>query len=65
MKDIGTSILTGWVDLVANPLKLEQLEEAFSHSVVVAVAATNHAAAQIVIPQESLPVMSSEVTALI
>jgi hypothetical protein len=27
MKDIGTGILTGWVDLAADPLTLEQLEE--------------------------------------
>jgi hypothetical protein len=42
MKDIGTGILTGWVDLAADPLTLEQLEEAFSHSVVMAVAAAIH-----------------------
>jgi hypothetical protein len=41
------------------------LEETFSYNGVEAVAAATHAAAQIVIPQESLPVMSSEVTALI
>jgi hypothetical protein len=57
MKDIGTGILAGWVDLSTNPLTLERLEEAFSDSVVMAVAAATHAAAQIVISQKSLPVM--------
>jgi hypothetical protein len=58
--DIGTDSLGGWVDLAANPLTLEQLEEAFSHSIVVAVAAATHATAQIMIPQKSLPVMPGE-----
>ena len=44
MKDIGTGTLACWVDLAANPLTLEQMEAAFSYSVVVAVAAATHAA---------------------
>lgn len=44
MKDIGTGILAGWVELATNPLTLEQLEEAFSHSVVMAVAAATRRA---------------------
>ena len=65
VKDISTGILPGWVDLAANPLTFEQLEEALGHGVVVAVATPAHAADQVVVPQETLPVMPCELTALI
>lgn len=62
---IGAGILPGWIDLAANPLSLEQLEEALSHGVVVAVASPAHAAEQVVVPQETLPVVARELTAFI
>ena len=65
VKDISTGILPGWVDLAANPLTFEQLEEALGHGVVVAVAPAAHTTDQIVVPQETLPVMPCELTALI
>ena len=65
VKDISTGILPGWVDLAANPLTLEQLEEAFGHSIVMAVAPAAHTTDQVVVPQETLPVMPCELTALI
>jgi len=36
MKDIRTGNLAGWVDLATDPFTLEQLEEAFSRSFIVA-----------------------------
>ena len=65
VKDISTGVLPGWVDLAANPLTFEQLEEALGHGVVVAVATPAHAADQVVVPQKTLPVMPCELTALI
>ena len=55
MKVIGTCILVGWVDLSKSPLTLEQLEEALSHRVIVAVNTVTHSAAQMVTPQNDLP----------
>ncbi len=65
IEDISPCILPGWVNLAANPLTLEQLEEALGHRVVMAVAPMAHAAEQIVVAQETLPVMPCELTALI
>ena len=53
------------VDLAANPPALEQLKEALGYGVVVAVATITHAADQVVVPQEALPVMVRELTALV
>ena len=64
-ENIGAGILSGGVNLAANPLALEQLEEAFGHSVVLTVAPTAHAADQVVVSQEPLPVMACELTALV
>ena len=44
---------------------LEQLKEAFSHRIVVAVAATTQAGLKVVRLQEVLPVMIRELTALV
>jgi hypothetical protein len=65
IENISPGAFAGWVNLAANPLALEQLEETLGHSVVMAVDPTAHAAYQIVVPQESLPVMTCELTALI
>ena len=65
IEDISPGILPGWVNLAANPLALEQLEETLSHSVVMTVAPATHAADQIVIPKEPLPIMACELTALV
>ncbi len=58
-------ILPHWVDLAANLLTLEQLEETLDRRVVMAVAPTAHAAEQIAVLQETLPVMACKLTALI
>ena len=58
IEDVGTGILSCWVNLAANPLALEQLEEAFGYRVVMAIATPTHAADQVVVPQEALPVMA-------
>ena len=65
VEDICPGILACCVDLPANSLTLEQLEEALGHSVVMAVAAAAHAGDQMVLAQEVLPVMPSELRALI
>ena len=46
-------------------LALERLEEALGYSVVVTVATTTHAVNQVVDAQERLPLMASQLTALI
>ena len=65
VKDISTGILPGWVDLAANPLTFEQLEEALGHGVVVAVATPAHAADQVMVAQKGLPLVAGELAALI
>ncbi len=55
---IGTGISSCWVNLAANPLALEQLEEAFGHRVVKAIATPAHTGDQVVVPQETLPVLA-------
>lgn len=62
---IGSRIAAVRIDLPADALTLEQLEEAFGHGVVVAVASPAHAANQVVLPQERLPLVPGELTALI
>jgi hypothetical protein len=50
--------------LATNAPELEQMEEAPGCGVVVAAAATAHAGDQVVIVQEVLPIMFSELTVL-
>lgn len=57
-KHIAACFLPGCIDVPADPLSLEQLEEAFCHSVVMAVASSAHAWLQVVASQESLPIMA-------
>ena len=49
VEDIGSRVIAGRIDLAADAFALEQLEEALGHGVVVAVAATAHAADQLVV----------------
>lgn len=65
VEDVGAGVVAGRVDLSTDSLALEQLEEALGHGVVVAVAAPAHAADQVVVAQEGLPLMASELTALV
>ena len=65
VEDISLGGIACQIDLAANAFALEQLEEALGHGVVVAVAATAHAGHEVVITQDVLPVMPSELTALI
>ena len=62
---IGSRIAAGRIDLPADALTFEQLEEAFDHGVVVDVASPAHAANQVVLPQERLPLVPGELTGLI
>src|SRR5512145_2145261 len=65
VEDVGPGLDTRRVDLATDPLTFEQLEEALGHGVVMAVAAPAHAGGQVVIAQEVLPVVASELTALV
>jgi hypothetical protein len=65
VEDVSASVVARGIDLAADALALEQLEEALGHGVVVAVAAPAHAADQVVVPQELLPFVPSELSALI
>ncbi len=65
VEDISSRIVAGFVDPPANVFALEQLEEALGHSVVVAVATSAHAADQVVLAQEGLPLVAGELAALI
>ena len=59
-EDIDPSLIARRINLSANALSLEQLEEALCDCVVMAVAAPAHAAHQVVVAQEALPVMAGE-----
>ena len=65
VEDIGLRIGSRGVGLAAHALALEQLEEALGHRVVVAVATSAHAADQVVLAQEGLPLVAGELSALI
>lgn len=65
VEDIGPSVIATRVDLTTDAFTFKQLKEAFGHGVVVAVAATAHAGDQVVITQKVLPVIPSELAALI
>lgn len=63
--DVGACIAPCCVDVLFDPLTLEQLKEALSNGVVVTVTAPAHACLQVVICQEVLPVVTNVLTALI
>ena len=65
IEHVATSILPRAVDLSLDPLPLQQLEEAFRHSIVVTIAASTHAAQQVVGFQKTLPIAAAELTALV
>jgi len=65
VEDIDPGLIARRIDLSANTLSLEQLQEALCDCVVMAVAAPAHAAHQVVITQEALPVMAGELAALV
>lgn len=65
VEDVGAGVTAGCIDLAADALALEQLEEALGHGVVMAVAAPAHAADQVVVSQELLPFVPGELAALI
>src|SRR6185312_713634 len=65
VEDVATRLLAITIRAVSYSLALEQLKEALGHGVVVAVPATAHAAHQVVLAQEILPVMATELAALI
>lgn len=65
VEDIAACFTAGRIDASADAFTLEQLEEALSHCVVVAVTASAHAADQVVVTQEGLPLVACELAALI
>jgi len=64
IESISESILPGTVDLSPDLLPLQQLEKAFGHRIVMAVATSTHAARQLVGFQEALPIAAIEMTTL-
>src|SRR3990167_978080 len=64
-EDISTRVASGRIVTTADALAFEQLEEALGHSVVVTVATTTHAADQVVVAHERLPLVASKTAALI
>jgi hypothetical protein len=63
VEDVSACVVARGADLPTDALALEQLEEAFGQIVVAAIAAPAHAADQVVVAQEDLPVMLSELVA--
>jgi hypothetical protein len=53
------------VNLPLDSFTLEQLEEAFGHSIVVAVATATHAGGQVVRLEEVLSIITAELTTLV
>ena len=64
VEHISASILPGAVDLSPDSLPFQQLEKAFRHRIVMAVAPSTHAAKQVVGFQEALPVTAAELATL-
>ena len=65
IEDILPGLGTCCVDLSTNALALDELKEAFSNSVVVAVTSAAHALLQIVGIEEIAPVIAAELTPLV
>lgn len=65
VEDVGAGIIARGVDLPADTLAFERLEEAFGHCVVMEVATPTRAAAQVVIARKRLPLMGGEQAALV
>lgn len=58
IKDIGSGLIAGCIDSLPDPFTFEGLEEAFGDSIVMAVAAANHAARHVVRFDGLLPVLA-------
>lgn len=65
IEDVGPCVITRGVDTPLDPLTLEQLEEAFGHSIVVAVASPTHRANHCVRLDEALPIVTGVLAALV
>lgn len=65
VEDVGLCFLTSHLNPALDALAFEELKEALGDRVVVAVAAPAHAAGQVMCFQEILPVVPSELRALI
>ena len=64
-KDITAGLLPSGIYFPADALALEQLEEALSDSIVVAVSPSAHAGFKVVASQEALPLMACKLAALV
>ena len=65
IKDIAPGFISGCIDFPFDPFPLQQLEKAFSHSIVMAVSSPAHTAFQAMIFQESLPVLTGVLATLV
>ena len=64
-KHIAARFLLGRINVFSNALTLEQLEEAFCHSVVMAVASPAHVGLQVVTNQKLLLLMACKLASLV
>ena len=64
-KHIAACFLPCRIDVLADALTFEQLEEAFSNGVVMTVASPAHAGLQVVAGQEPLPFITCKLAALV
>ncbi len=64
VKDICFCIISSLIGLTLDSLPLEQLEEAFSHRIVVAVASTAMTGNKVMLFKESLPIVANAISHL-
>ena len=64
-KHIAACFLPGGIDVLADAFSFKQLEEAFCHSVVVAVAPPAHTGLQVVTGHEPLPLVARKLATLV
>ena len=64
-KHVAACFLSGDINVLADALTLEQLEEAFSHRVVMAVASPAHVGLQVVTNQKLLLLMACKLASLV
>lgn len=65
LEDVGSCLVVIAVDPSLNTLPLQELEEALHRCVVMAISSPTHAAYDVVLAQEALPVLTGELRALV
>src|SRR5690606_13862733 len=65
VEDIRSGLFAGGIDAATDPFALEQLEEAFSHGIVMAITPAAHTGLESMGLEEVAPVVAAELAALI